>query len=80
MKGVVYELYDRGGIDPNDRQGVSIIFESGFYDGFSPLDLGLFDIFDLRQEVEALAGYEFSNVIQLRRDFDNGVFDKAFRL
>lgn len=70
-KGVVYEEYDIG-----DGPGVSIIFENGQYDGFSPKD----------QERMVLkvgfhkwtSDYKFNNVIELGQDFDEGYWESAF--
>ena len=70
-KGVVYEEYDLGW-----GPGASIIFENGQYDGFG------FDEQFMVEKIghEAVLGYyKFKNVMQLDRDFDNGLFNDVFK-
>jgi hypothetical protein len=69
---VCYEVYTLGG-----RPGYAFIFEKGAYDGFSPEDVDLF----LRVTgtvCSTIAGYPFTNVGRLRRDFEQGRFAEAF--
>lgn len=62
--GVCYEIYDRG----DGSTGFSFIFESGFYDGFSPEEIELcLVIHDDR--APQWEDYDFKNVIELTRDF-----------
>lgn len=74
-RGVCYEVY---ALDSGDgpRPGYSFIFELGRYDGFSPDEVEL-----MLQPLEAVclevAEYRFTNVIQLDRDYEAGVFDAA---
>jgi hypothetical protein len=72
--GVCYEVYTLDG-----RPGYSFIFASGRYDGFSPDDVAL--CLTLTGEVclDLLMNYQFTNVLQLQRDFERGVFDRALR-
>lgn len=72
-KGVCYEVYSRG----KGEDGVSIIFENGQYDGFSPeeqkellIPIGI---------SENLLNYKFRNVGQLTEDFRKGVFDTVLK-
>jgi hypothetical protein len=71
-RGVCYEVYTLGG-----RPGYAFIFERGGYDGFSPEDVDLF--LTITDTVYAtIAGYEFTNVMRLQRDFAQGRFAEAF--
>lgn len=72
-RGVCYEVYDRG----KGEEGVSIIFENGKYDGFSP---------DEQREIlipigisEDLMNYGFKNVGKLTEDFRKGLFNVALK-
>lgn len=72
-KGVCYERYDRG----KGEEGVSIIFENGKYDGFSP---------DEQREIlvpigisEDLMNYKFQNVGKVIEDFKKGIFNPALK-
>jgi hypothetical protein len=72
--GVCYEIYQRA---MDGQLGYSFIFECGRYDGFSPEEVTL--ILDLTGGVcEAVAGYQFKNVVLLERDFHAGRFAAAF--
>jgi hypothetical protein len=71
-RGVCYELYQLGG-----RPGYGILFQGGGYDGFSPDDVALF--LDVTGRVcPEVAGYRFTNVARLQRDFQEGRFAAAF--
>jgi hypothetical protein len=71
-RGVCYERYTLG-----RRPGYSFLFERGRYDGFSPEDVALF--LTITGEVcAAVATYQFTNVVQLARDFTRGRFAAAF--
>ena len=70
--GVCYEEYRIG-----ERPGWSIIFQGGRYDGFSPEDVTAFLHVTSRVAPE-VAGYRFTNVGQLARDYQDGRFDAAF--
>ncbi len=70
--GVCYEVYRLDG-----RAGYSFLFENGRYDGFSPEEVEMF--LDLTGRVcEAVADYQFQNVIKLTRDHRAGRFAAAF--
>jgi len=66
------------GVGFNDYMtGVQFIFENGEYDGFSIMEQKAF-----LEEIgfsKELSTYKFNNVIQVSRDFHNGVFDVAFK-
>jgi hypothetical protein len=64
--GICYENYNIG-----YDQGVSIIFENGNYDGFSEQEQKDFLTIIKHTNFQ----YNFTNVIQLNKDFDNGIFD-----
>jgi len=69
--GVAYEEYVL-----DNHKGTSFIFRNGNYDGFSEEEQILFVDkvgFDLD-----LSQYKFTNVIQLTRDFYDGMFVNAF--
>ncbi len=57
--------------------GSEIIFENGNYDGFS-LDEQQEFLEVVRME-PSLEDYTFRNVIQVTKDFENAVFNKAFK-
>jgi hypothetical protein len=66
--GFVYEHYDLGA-----GPSMSIIFENGNYDGFSPVEM---DIWIAPEPVRGPApgpAYQFTNVFRLGRDFDGGI-------
>ena len=63
--GVCYEVYKLDGCP-----GYSFIFANGGYDGFSPSEVNMFLIRIGRDE--SVADYEFTNVMKLTEDFDNG--------
>lgn len=72
-RGVCYETYSRG----KAEEGVSVIFENGKYDGFSP---------DEQRELlipigisENLINYKFRNVGRLSEDFRKGIFDVVLK-
>lgn len=70
--GVVYELYPD--FDQPDKKGSSIIFENGDYDGFSYYEQQRYV-----KEVgfnSSVADYQFQNVLNVSRDFDQFVFHK----
>lgn len=73
--GIVYELYKD--FDDGSKSGVSIITESG-------RDLGGFSFKEQQQYLELVSRtgfeYPFKNVIQLGRDFMDGMFLEAFKV
>jgi hypothetical protein len=68
--GICYEEYEIGG-----RPGLSIIFENGEHDGFSPDEQKL-----ILEKVGHLDNfhYEFKSVIRLVEDFRRGFFREHF--
>lgn len=71
--GVCYEEYTIG-----NRPGWSIIFRDGGYDGFSPDDVNRF-LHVTGKVSDSVARYRFQNVQKLMRDYDNGIFEMAFK-
>ena len=74
--GVIYETYKD--LDGAEDPGVSVIFENGNYDGFSVAEQK-----EMLKELVVftpLENYQFRNVLQLSRDFNNGVFRQALSL
>ncbi len=69
--GVVYNIYTLSG-----RRGVSIIQDSGFYDGWSLSDWLLFGGVNLG---DYCLDYVFTDVGRLSNDFDGGVFEAALQ-
>lgn len=70
-RGICYEVYNRG----KGEKGVSVIFENGKYDGFSPeeqmellIPIGI---------SEDLLNYKFQNIEKLREEFKKGIFDSS---
>lgn len=70
-QGVVYEVYHLG-----EDRGVSVIFENGEYDGFSPTEQN--EYLERIGHAKTIADYKFVNVIKVSQDFEVGVFDEAF--
>lgn len=71
--GVCYEHYKIG-----KHEGWSFIFPNGMYDGFSNDDIDMicqYEGFD-----ENISKYQFTNVGQLKKDFDAGKFDFKWKL
>lgn len=66
---VCYEVYDRG----DGSIGLSLLFQNGSHDGFSPSDADLFKLVRI-DHMPALASYQFTNVMRLDHDFRAGVF------
>lgn len=64
-RGICYEVYRL------DKPGSSFIFENGNYCGFSIDEQDQF----FRVIKEGHLDYSFTNVIQLSKDFNIGVFD-----
>lgn len=73
-RAVVYEHYRLG-----DHVGISLIFPNGEYDGFSERDLELADVYPTGIVDPQVSRYQFSNVLQLQRDFQAGVFARALK-
>ena len=75
-KGVVYATYQD--FDIHSKQGVSVIFENGNYDGFSWSEQQSFfsniHIFESER-----INYNFSNVMQLTKDFRKGYWNNIFK-
>jgi hypothetical protein len=76
--GVCYEVYiiDEG-TDLCTPPGASFIFPNGEYDGFSDRDAKMF-FDDWEGFCPELQNYQFTNVMKLSRDFDAGLFKKAW--
>lgn len=74
-RGVVYDVYED--FDDSTKQGASIIFENGEYDGFSFEDQQLFlheeNVFPYQKKF-----YEFINVMKLSQDFNAGYWNDIF--
>jgi len=69
--GICYEEYDLG-----EPGAGSVIFENGNYDGFSPLEQERF-----LEEIgydDAISHYGFTNVMNLSRHYDEGMFTSIF--
>ena len=76
-RGVVFNTYTD--FDDNTKEGVSIIFENGEYDGFSYEEQKIFlQLEDVKFIPFYIREYKFSNVIKLSRDFENGLWDDIF--
>lgn len=73
--GVCYDVYTIGNI-----MGFSFIFPNGNYDGFSEKEIQQFFAPDYNEFLESVADYRFTNVMQLGRDFENGMFDELKKL
>jgi hypothetical protein len=71
-RGVCYERYQLGG-----RPGYGILFEGGGYDGFTLDDVALF-LHVTKRVCPEVAGYRFTNVTRLQRDFQEARFAAAF--
>lgn len=71
--GICYNVYQLG-----EHQGSMFIFENGNYDGFSPEEQK--SMIRLVGQSSELAGYKFTNVIQLINDFNavDSQFKKTF--
>lgn len=72
MRGIVYEVYQD--FDYPDKYGWSIIFESGSYDGFSVKEREGMNMVEIIGVYPPVQDYEFTNVMQLEKDFKSGVF------
>lgn len=72
-RGVVYEVYSREGYGDGDGMGVSVIFEKGRYDGFSPKEAQLM-LEPLEEECPFARYYRFENVGRLANDYRKGLF------
>ena len=70
--GVCYEVYNIG-----NREGFSIIFSNGNYDGFSNEDLKIFEVKKIGY-VSKLSKYKFISVLKLADDFQDGHFNDGF--
>ncbi len=70
--GVCYEVYGSP-----ERPGASFLFANGQSDGFGPVDQD--HALEYRGFCGWFADYRFANLTQLRRDFEDGIFDPVFR-
>ena len=78
--GIVYQVYERGAAphDHADRYGIAVIFPNGQHDGFSPYERDTFlAVIGLATD-SAVRNYQFKHITQLRLDYGNGLFTKAF--
>lgn len=64
--GYVYEVYERG----DNTLGVSVIFQKGSYDGFSPEEQEL--CLQFVENDSRFSMYEFNNVNQVAKDYREG--------
>ena len=77
-RGVVYEVYQD--FDDPDKQGASIIFENGNYDGFSYEEQQIMLNEEKVMHIPFLVReYKFENVMKLSKDYKNGFWDDIFR-
>lgn len=74
--GVCYETYQD--FDVSSRQGISIIFPNGSYDGFSYKDQELFLDWVGYPLDASLYDYKFENVLKVEKDFRDGFWNTAF--
>lgn len=75
-RALVVEEYDRGDTE-GGRYGVTLLFENGEFDGFSPTDVEIFGVVYVAHNPK-LAAYKFVNVTRLESDYHRGVFAAAF--
>jgi len=76
-RGVVYDLYQD--FDDVTKQGASIIFENGEYDGFSLKEQSSFLEKEHTDFVPShIREYKFENVIKLSQDFERGNWKEIF--
>jgi hypothetical protein len=74
--GVCYDVYPRPDAS-TDSKGYGLLFARGGYDGFSLFDISV-TVTPLRLVHEGTRAYNFSNVVELYRDYSNGRFNAAF--
>jgi hypothetical protein len=74
--GVVYEQYED--FDYPDELGISVIFENGAYDGFSFDEQKVFLQLEGSAKEEEILNYQFTNVLQVEKDFRNGLWNCIF--
>ena len=79
MKGVVYEHYDRSAFDNDGGIGISVIFESGFFDGFSHEDRKITELEITDKIIEKVRGFAFTDVTNLFARYKEGLFDEAWK-
>jgi len=70
---VVVEVYDRRGFDARGGQGVTLLFESGSFDGFSPDDLDLWHVVRTGHNPD-VARYVWTSASRLSADWAAGRF------
>jgi len=70
--GVVVEQYRLA-----NRDGWTILFRDGRYDGFSPDDCDLFGVCKFAH-AQSIADYQFKNAVRLAYDFEASRFAEAF--
>lgn len=79
--GVVYEVYERTwrAKEDHERFGISVIFPNGRHDGFSASERQLLLTVIGESTNPAVRNYQFTHVTQLMRDYDKGLFTRAFQ-
>lgn len=71
-KGVCFDVYNLGG-----EEGYQIIFEKGDHCGYSQDEVDT--MLDVSDNIDPIAAsYNFTNVMQLAKDYDYGTFSEAF--
>ena len=77
-KGVVYEVYQD--FDESGKQGASIIFENGNYDGFSYEEQQIMlNVENIKNIPLWIREYQFENVMKLSKDYKNGIWNAIFK-
>jgi len=75
--GVVYNTYTD--FDDDTKEGISVIFENGEYDGFSFDDQ---EVYLNEENVKCIPfyirGYKFTNVMKLSQDFEKDFWGEIF--
>ena len=79
--GVVYEVYERTwrAKEDHERFGISVIFPNGRHDGFSASERQLLLTVIGGCTDQAVRNYHFTHVTQLMRDYEQGLFTRAFQ-
>lgn len=70
------EMHAIGVVFYNYGDGVQVIFEGGGYDGFSKEEQNDYLMEKGYDEMSSL--YQFKNVMQVSRDYEDGMWDNVF--